>query len=221
MSDALEWLDRTLANCPSGGCALYIRHASRDSQATMSEHIGQVLHPTDRALAIEFGGRLKGRLGDVVTASRDRSMHTAKCILAGADSATQEPVTDPDIGDPSAYIADEEALLAQCEGLPPDTARQELLTGILRQTAPWATMDPKGAARRIQEKIIARIRPGKIAVFVAPSVAIAATAALALERENSMWHLDCPLSLEGAVFFRSDDGGVWLSMGSYSGRSVL
>ena len=107
-------------------------------------------------------------------------------------------------------------------GLPPDKASQFMLNGILRGPASWANPEPRLAARTIQSGIVGAINAnrGKIAVFIAPNLPIAATVALALGSEESMWCLDCPQSLEGAVFF-PDEGRVWLSMGSYSGRSLL
>jgi len=219
MAYELNWIDRVLANCPSGNCALYIRHAARDSGATVAGHRVTVLSPEDEALASGFGNRLKDRLGKVITAPGSRSQRTAHLILAGAE-LRDGPIPDSDIGDPSAYCVDEAALVNQLGELPPDIARQALMAGILRERAPWAPADPKSAARRILDKIVSAVAPGKFAVIVAPSVPIAATVALALGKEDTTWHLDCPLSLEGAVIFPDNDG-VWLSMGSLSGPSLL
>ena len=134
MSGPLEWLERTLANCPTGGCALYIRHAARESGRNVVEHISISLHPADQALAIEFGSRLEGRLGTVVTAKGSRSAETAKWILLGAKPSTTSeidalPIINADIGDPSAFIADEDALMTTLKGIAPELARQEMLNG--------------------------------------------------------------------------------------------
>lgn len=226
MEGSLRWLHEKLANCPSGGIALYVRHAARERGKNVVEHQSKSLQPADQALATEFGNCLEGRIGDVMTAPGSRSVETAKCILRGAnplaaDEVPTAPIINADIGDPSAFIAREKALMAVIEGFAPDLARQELLDGILRKRAAWAAPDPTSAARKIQDQIVASIRPGRISVLVAPSVAIAATVAMALGRQEELWHLDCPLSLEGAVFFRSGSGEVWLQMGHHSGRSVL
>lgn len=161
MENELNWLDRVLANCPSGNCALYIRHAARDSGATVSGHIATVLTPEDEVLARSFGSRLKGRLEKVITAPKSRSQRTSQLILEGV-GLDDEAIPAPVIGDPSAYFVDEEALISQLGVLPPDTARQSLLNGILRERAQWAHPDPRSAAKTILETIVRAITPGKI-----------------------------------------------------------
>jgi len=111
MTNALEWLDRTLANFTLGGCVLYVRHTTRESGRTMIEHIVQALQPKDQALAAEFGGRLKGRLGEMMTAPGGRLVETANWILSGAGFTSKEPVIDTDTGDSSAYIGDGKAAI--------------------------------------------------------------------------------------------------------------
>lgn len=67
---------------------------------------------------------------------------------------------------------------------------------------------------------MAAIRPGEVALFVAPSMAIAATVGFALGLEASFGHADCPTALEGAAIFHVADGNVWFRMGFHDGRSV-
>lgn len=223
MTSAFSWLDATLKQVPLRGCALYIRHAVRSNSAhsTVRQHLQAQLATGDQELARSFGTRLSGRIGAVVSAPQYRSTETAKCLLEGATMDPAALRVDGTIGDPSAYVLNEESLTAEMSNLPLEDLHSVLLRGMLRP-ASWANPDPIAAAWSIQTLITNTIsnNPGKISIFIAPNTAIAATVALALRKEKLITHRDCPPALEGAVFY-TDRKGVWLAMGSYQGYSRL
>ncbi len=220
MSDELVWLRKTLAVYPEMGIAAYIRSGTGYLGPNV-EHANSVLTADAKKMSRAFGNRLKNRVGTVVTAPGSTSVETARCILEGAGISSDVLEVDPEIGDPSLYVTDLELAMSQVGGLPKEDAREALLSGILRDRRPWATSDVKLAARKIQEKLVMAIQPGKIAVFVAPSTAIAATVGIALGLEESIGYADCPIFLEGAVFAPSKNGSVWIQMGAHSGESIL
>lgn len=218
-NNALDWLKKTIADFPAMGVALYIRSGTGYSGPNVGD-ANSALSPEARELSRAFGALLKGRFAGAVSAPGNTSVETARCILDGAGVSASELQVDPDIGDPSLYVTNFELAMSENRNLPVADARQALLTGILRERAAWAIKDPKSAARKIQAKLVALIQPGRVTVFVAPSVAIVATVGFALGKE-SIGHEDCPIFLEGAVIFRGEKDAVWVRMGSHSGPSVL
>lgn len=218
----LTWLEDTLKGFPERGVALYVRAATRyRGPKGRVKDASSELTQAGRGLSRDFGTLLKGQLAGVVSAPGKTSVETARCILEGADISSDTLQVDDGIGDPSSYVRNVMLLEQEIGELSPDVARDALLTGILRERAAWAAEDPRTAAQTIQAKLVAAIRPGKVALFVAPSVAIAATVGFALGLEASFGHADCPTTLEGAVIFHAADGNVWFRMGSHDGRSVL
>lgn len=218
-NNALVWLEKTLNDFPKLGFALYVRSAASYSGPKAGD-AHSVLSSEGSELSRSFGALLKGRLAGVVSAPSDPSVETAHCILDGAGISSATLQEDAEIGDPSLYVTNPDWAMSEIRNSPVADARQVILTGILREHAPWATADTKSAAQKIQAKLVASIQPGKVTVFVAPGVAVAATVGFALGLEASIGYMDCPLSLEGMVIVLSMDG-VQIQMGRYSGRSVL
>ncbi len=218
-NNASAWIENILEDFPSSGLALYVRGATGYSGPKVGDALS-ALSPEGSELSYAFGVLLKGRLAGVVSAPGKVNVNTAHCILDGAGISRATLQEDREIGDPSLYVTDMDLAMSEIGNLPTVDARETLLDVILRGHAPWATKDPKSAAQKIQAKLVASIQPGKVTVFVAPSVAIAATVGLALGLEGSIRHADCPTSLQGAAFIPSSTG-IQVQMGSYSGRSVL
>ena len=219
-NNGLVWLEKTLSDFPARGIALYVRSGTGYSGPNVRD-ANTALSPEANELSRAFGALLNGHMAGAVSAPGDTSVETARCVLEGAGLSSAVLQVDPDIGDPSLYVTNVELAMSENRRSPVAVAREALLSGILRERAAWATKDPQLAARKIQAKLVASIHPGKVTVFVAPSVAIAATVGFALGKEASIGYKDCPASLEGAVIFRGEKDAVWVRMGSHSGPSVL
>jgi hypothetical protein len=215
----MTWIDDIIDRFPSGSVTLWIRHGHEYHTEALEDKLKEQLNADGHNASSTFGKKLAGRIWTIVAAPGDRSRQTAEAIAMGA-GVPGNVISDKNIGDPSAYVADYDGLMNVIKPMENDRARQSMLDGILRANASWATNDPSGACHELLNNIRSWTSPEKFSVLVTPNVPIGVTVALALGLEDTLWQIDLPRGLEGAVFF-PDGRNTWIQMGRYSGRSRL
>ncbi len=206
MIDTIQWrippsifpiLDRLPRNCP---VVLLLRHSVRGHLPP--GHAGYTLPITDigRQLGRELGAILGDRLRTLHASPIMRCVQTAEVLRDGA--GTEYPVVrDHFLGDPGIYVLDKRA-----EQVWEDRGHEDLMAHLVSGDEPLPGMArPDEAARFLVQHMlaVANDTPG-IHVFVTHDSLVTATAARLLKQP--LGKDDWPWYLEGAFFWRDEDG---------------
>lgn len=207
MTDIIQWrippsilstLDRVPRNCP---VVLLLRHSVRGHLPPGD--VGYTVPITDigRQLGRELGAMLGDRLRTLHASPIMRCVQTAEVLRDGA--STDCPVVrDRLLGDPGVYVLDNK----RAEQAWADRGHESVMANIVSGADPLPGMARSDEAARflVQHMLaVADDSPG-IHVFVTHDSLVTATAARLLKRP--LGKDDWPWYLEGAFFWRDEDG---------------
>jgi broad specificity phosphatase PhoE len=194
----LRHLERIPADRP---VVLLLRHSVRDDLPDNDAGYAMPITDVGRRLAIELGGKLRGRLRTLHASPFLRCLQTAEALREGA-GVEQTIVRDPLIGAPGVFVLDGRRAWPNWERLGYEglmahiVSRSEALPGMAR---------PDEAARFLVQHMLAIAGqvPG-VHVFVTHDFLVTATVARLLGRPFGIQ--EWPVYLEGAFFWRGVDG---------------
>ncbi len=193
---------RWLAACPAEeSVALLLRHSVR--APLPPEDVGYMLPITEvgAKLGRELGRMLGRRLRSLRSSPLARCLQTAEALRGGA-GADLPIVSDRLLGDPGVYVIDERLAWTQWQTLGHEGVMRHLVSS---NHALPGMAQPGEAARSLVHHMLSSAEgaPG-IHVFVTHDSLVTATAARLLGRAfgPEAW----PSYLEGAFFWRSEDG---------------
>lgn len=207
MTDVIQWrippsmfpiLDRTPRIRP---VVLLLRHSVRGDLPP--DDVGYTLPITDvgRKLARKFGAILGDRLRTLHTSPIVRCVQTAEFLRDGA-GAECPVVRDHYLGDPGVYVLDNKRA-GQAWA---DRGHESVMAHLVSGTAPLPGLARADEAARflVQHMLAATNDTPGIHVFVTHDSLVTATAARLLKQP--LGRDDWPWYLEGAFFWRSEDG---------------
>lgn len=194
----LRWLAEVPSDQP---VALLLRHSVRD--ALPAGDAGNLVPITEvgEKLGRELGGVIGQRLRSLHTSPLLRCVQTAEALRAGA--AVDLPITaDRLLGDPGVYVVDGRRAWINWEA----RGHQGVMSHLVASHESLPSMARPGtAARFLVQHMLVRMgsQPG-LHVFVTHDSLVTATAAQLLGQ--ALGKPDWPWYLEGAFFWRSQDG---------------
>lgn len=193
---------RWLGSCPTEEpVALLLRHAARTPLPP--DDVGYALPITEAGaeLARELGRLLGRRLRSLRSSPLVRCIQTAE-VLRGGAGEDMPIVSDRLLGDPGVYVIDERLAWTQWQTLGHEGVMRHLVSS---SDALPGMARPDEAARILVGHMLtsAEGTPG-VHVFVTHDSLVTATAARLLGR--ALGPEEWPLYLEGAFFWRSEDG---------------
>lgn len=191
-----------LSRVPSDrAVVVLLRHSVRDDLPPGDAGYQLPINEVGHRLASELGKHLRGQLQTLHASPLPRCIQTAKALGEGAGAAL-EVMPDRLLGDPGIFVLDNRQGGANWKELGHEGVMHRLVT---QPTALPGMARPDEAARFLVQHMLAvgADRPG-IHVFVTHDSVITATAARLLG--HPLGASDWPWYLEGAFFWRDDEG---------------
>lgn len=207
MTNAVDWriassLLRNINRLPrETPVALLLRHSVREDLPPGDAGNRLPITETGEKLAITLGQTLGTRLKTLRSSPLIRCVQTAEALREGA-GVSEDVTTDRLLGDPGIYVLDSQRAWSNWESLGHKVVMKHLVSD---DAALPGMARPDEAARLLVQHmfVVARNTPG-LHVFVTHDSLITATVARFQGRylEEGDW----PLYLEGACFWRSNNG---------------
>lgn len=185
---------------PDRAVVVLLRHSVRDHLPPGDAGYWLPITEVGRRLSVELGGHLRGRLRTLRASPLVRCVQTAESLAEGA-GAELTVVPDRCLGDPGAFVIDDQRAWANWEALGHEGVMRHLVT---EMAALPGMARPDNAARSLVRHMlaVAAYQPG-LHIFVTHDSLVTATAARLLGQPLSVD--DWPWYLEGAFFWEDGD----------------